>query len=151
MSEKRSCGDCTACCTALGVPELSKPATVRCPHVCESGCQRYRTRPKSCRKFKCLWLEGAFDEEHRPDKTGIVVGAAGPASLFARVVGQRPLTVFEAWEGAFESAAGRAFLDGLSATQLVIKIFGEKARSMLGPPKLLQEAIQFMQERRHKL
>ena len=65
----RSCGECTACCTALGVKELNKPAGDSCEkgiqigHVQSTtntivGCSTYKSRPKSCRAFECAWLQG---------------------------------------------------------------------------------------------
>lgn len=71
----RRCGDCTACCTIMGVedyqPEPKKPG-VACPDVCSRGCRRYATRPASCRDFACLWVQGGLPKWMRPDRIGIV-------------------------------------------------------------------------------
>lgn len=75
-SRGRSCGTCTLCCTLFAVIELRKPEGKTChylrPERGERCCTRYATRPKSCEEFYCLWRQGEFTEESRPDKTGAV-------------------------------------------------------------------------------
>jgi hypothetical protein len=75
----RSCGGCTACCTALGVVELKKKMWVRCDEECTSGCSIYDNRPQSCRDFTCLWLTGNIegDERRRPDQLGLIFVGQG--------------------------------------------------------------------------
>ena len=41
----RSCGDCQACCTVVGVQELSKPHWTRCRHQCGVGCAITKSAP----------------------------------------------------------------------------------------------------------
>lgn len=70
-----SCGDCTACCTVIGVEELGKGNFCQCPHLTESGCSIYEKRPTSCRAYACVWRLGVFelakDEIHsRYEKEG---------------------------------------------------------------------------------
>lgn len=69
----RSCGPCTACCTALAVRELDKPRYCACPRLGASGCAEYANRPDSCRDYQCLWLQGFLGEEDRPDRLGVIV------------------------------------------------------------------------------
>lgn len=74
----RTCGDCTVCCTVMGVHELGKPYAFPSQHLCESGCSIYKVRPDSCVGFECLWRKGVIDGEGmRPDKWGVMfaVGA----------------------------------------------------------------------------
>ena len=71
----RRCGDCTLCCTVMGVddyPSMPKLPGVRCPDVCSRGCRIYLARPKSCREFACIWVQGGLPKEFRPDKIGVV-------------------------------------------------------------------------------
>lgn len=70
---KRVCGPCQACCLVLGVPELGKLSGNPCPHACSVGCGVYQSRPGSCRVYRCLWLQGSFKAEHRPDLVGLVI------------------------------------------------------------------------------
>ena len=79
----RSCGPCTACCDALVIPELDKPAFSECPHAiasgdahCSGGCATYRDRPKSCSNFRCLWLDGHLGDGDRPDELGVIFTTA---------------------------------------------------------------------------
>ena len=70
---QRSCGGCTACCKALPVFEIHKPAGQQCPQCNEGvGCRIYSTRPKPCREFICQWLMGYGEDSERPDLIEIV-------------------------------------------------------------------------------
>jgi len=70
---ERSCGTCTACCTALGVLEIDKPPCTPCKHLgTTKGCGIYETRPESCRRYHCMWRAGLISAERRPDRFGIV-------------------------------------------------------------------------------
>jgi hypothetical protein len=95
----RTCGDCTVCCTHIGVRELNKPRGVACPHLLPDpgvGCGIYETRPASCSAFRCHWLDGFIEpEEWRPDKIGIMV-----TRLYQPFAKRTMLTVFEAERGA---------------------------------------------------
>ena len=112
----RACDDCQACCVALPIEDLAKPAGMSCSQLCETGCIIYSTRPPVCSSFKCLWLFGQFKNKDRPDKSGLVL---------ARVLvdgGQ----VTKAWElrpGAAKTVTGRRLLraarqDGVTAQQI---------------------------------
>ena len=72
----RVCGNCTACCKTHAVMlfNKTKKSGTWCPH-CETnrGCQIYPNRPRECKKFKCDWLKGVGEEEHRPDRVKIVL------------------------------------------------------------------------------
>ena len=74
----RECGECTACCTALDIHVLNKPAYTRCKHVTAKGCSIYEDRPKTpCQTFRCAWLDGYLEEEDRPDLSGAIVWQTG--------------------------------------------------------------------------
>lgn len=79
-TKPRECGPCTACCTAEGVHELHKAPGDPCEYVCSRGCGIYERRPASCRDFRCLWLEGVFAPDARPDALQVVFSMA-PASV----------------------------------------------------------------------
>lgn len=82
----RACGECRACCTVLGIPEIQKPAGQPCPHECPGGCSIYASRPKPCQDYECLWRQGLMGDEMRPDRSGIVVDAPASRILFVREV-----------------------------------------------------------------
>jgi len=69
----RECGECTACCVALEIKVLEKPAYLPCQHVAKDGCSIYTNRPMPCRAFSCAWLQGFLDDDQRPDKSGAIV------------------------------------------------------------------------------
>jgi|GEM_PF-2184873 len=79
---ERSCGECTACCTAYPIlasedffPE-AKPAATPCKHLCATGCSIYDQRPPICKDFQCDYLDGTLGkdaEEWRPDRCGVIL------------------------------------------------------------------------------
>ena len=89
VEPERSCGECTLCCTVLRVDALRKLGGVACTHLVSDtgGCGIYSDRPRICRSYRCLWLQGGLDEGDRPDKLGAVLDlltAAGTARLSVR-------------------------------------------------------------------
>lgn len=72
--EKRSCGECTACCKTHFVEEIKKIRGDWCKH-CDigKGCRIYQNRPESCSNYSCDWLHNPkIEERFRPDKIKIV-------------------------------------------------------------------------------
>ena len=67
------CGSCTECCTPFDIPELRKPAGLRCMYLTDKGCSIYDTRPQTCRDFKCAFLFFDLDKKLRPDKAGFIM------------------------------------------------------------------------------
>ncbi len=94
---ERSCGDCTLCCTVLRVDELGKPGGVPCRHLRTGppGCGIHPTRPRICRRYRCLWLQGGLEEQDRPDRLGAVLDLLTEA-------GTTHLAVRESEPGALE-------------------------------------------------
>lgn len=71
----RDCGTCSACCRWPSVPEINKPAGVPCHFLesCGYGCKQYSTRPASCSKYSCSWIEGYGAEGHQPNRCGLLI------------------------------------------------------------------------------
>lgn len=115
----RSCGECTACCTVLGVRELEKKPWQNCQHICGNGCAIYAERPGSCKEFSCFWLSGDFgNEEMRPDKYGIIVDARG-----LREADLPYLAVREVEAGAFDRPKVKYWLNRL-VTEVTLFLIG---------------------------
>lgn len=104
FDKKRSCGGCTACCTALGIHKFNKPPGVACNHECAGGCNIYNTRPQECVAFRCGWLDKMFEPEDRPDMTGLVPVPVQQRER--RIDGRRTLVVYESVPGASRTDAG---------------------------------------------
>jgi hypothetical protein len=71
----RTCGACTVCCVAPSIdkPEIQKVSGAPCRHCLGGGCAIYDSRPPVCRSFFCAWRTvEIFDEEWRPDKSGVL-------------------------------------------------------------------------------
>lgn len=67
------CGECTACCTLLLVPELNKAAGEPCVHLTPKGCSIYEDRPQSCRDLSCAYhMVDNANVAMRPDNSGVV-------------------------------------------------------------------------------
>jgi hypothetical protein len=74
--EGRSCGECTECCTHLTIPDPPEIAHERgtpCARLGPGGCTAYDERPRVCRVFECAWLEGAGNDDARPDRSGVII------------------------------------------------------------------------------
>lgn len=85
---KLSCGSCNSCCTLLQVPDIGKPAQMRCWHTSvHGGCNvqsEKETDPSllACHQFKCIWLasqdlddpDARFAREFRPDMSHVMFG-----------------------------------------------------------------------------
>ena len=62
------------CCTVLRVDELRKLGGVACAALAPSGgCTIYAKRPRICRAYQCMWLQGKLALEDRPDRLGAVL------------------------------------------------------------------------------
>ena len=113
---RRQCGDCTECCTALGVDEINKPRDVACQHLAgdSSGCSIYQTRPASCRAFNCVWLLPAgMPKRMKPIKTKIVPYATDG------IMG-RGIVLAESEAGALDSAAGKEVSDHFTTLGVMV-------------------------------
>jgi Fe-S-cluster containining protein len=82
----------------LRVDELGKLGGEPCPHILpEGGCGIYETRPRICRGYRCLWLQGGHEESDRPDALGAVLD-------FMTTGTDVRLGIQEARPGAFEES-----------------------------------------------
>ena len=84
----RTCGSCTMCCRATGVPELNKPVNVWCSHCnIGKGCAIYAIRPQSCRSFECRWLsDKTLPESLRPDRCKVIFEKLGEFKIYLAMV-----------------------------------------------------------------
>ena len=94
---KRSCGECSLCCTVLRVDELAKLGGTPCRHLSSEGhgCGIHAQRPNICRAYECLWLRGKLRDDDRPDKLGAVID-------IARTGQSLRLAIREATPGAYD-------------------------------------------------
>lgn len=94
----RSCGGCTACCKTHGIIELQKPPGIWCHHcMIGHGCAIYNQRPGTCQGYRCGWLDGLGNDEHRPDKMKVVPDISNHPPLGKTVI------LFELEEGSVRS------------------------------------------------
>lgn len=144
----RTCGGCTMCCTLLGVVELGKPPGKDCEHqVKGQGCGIYETRPDSCQRYSCAWVSDGAEEnlrltdKDRPENTGIIltippeIGPIGPA-----------IHAYVAVESAHHSYWGRRLIEKLSKRLLVVIIYKNRSRSIVGPEDRVLRARRLIEE-----
>jgi hypothetical protein len=136
ITRGRACGDCSACCEVMAVPDLwpqGKPAWTPCPQLTEPGrCGCYDSRPASCRNYTCGWLDGIGEEEHRPDRSGVVINAQGGPGWedFVRLAcGRRSnagvLVFREVWPGAAEEPGPAGLLGTLICSGVPVAVLRE--------------------------
>lgn len=137
------CGECQACCTAVGVhdlPEGQKPMWTRCQYQCDSGCSIYEQRPPSCHDYWCMWQSGMLKGgvENRPDNLGVIFDW--------RVADNIPnaISVWELRENAIDEPRVREILDRLSLVfPILIRRFNEPSRRrVIGPAQMRNQLIQ---------
>lgn len=75
MSEFRSCGECTACCSWLIGDAFSWTfgAGKSCKFLECAGCGVHKARPEVCRNYQCAWSQYLLPEEMRPDKCNVLI------------------------------------------------------------------------------
>lgn len=72
----RSCDGCDLCCRVYEIEELAKPMGRACPHLVDQRCGIYGLHPKTCRTFRCFWLDRLdLGPEWRPSFAGFVLRA----------------------------------------------------------------------------
>lgn len=129
IQNENQCGECTACCTVLGVKQLKKDSYVACDHICASGCAIYSSRPKECETYECFWRNASAPIHLRPDKLGVVLEATetsiGPA-----------IVVRELWVGASEDKLAEDFISLVSEMMqaFVYVVRPDKTRTAKFPP-----------------
>jgi Fe-S-cluster containining protein len=75
MSQFRSCGDCTACCSWLVGDAFGWEfgCGKSCKFLEEGKCGVHKARPETCRNYQCAWSQYLLPEEMRPDKCSVLV------------------------------------------------------------------------------
>ena len=110
MPERRSCGDCTVCCIVPGIdtPQIQKVTGAACRNCRVGGCAIYDDRPRACRDFRCAWLDGALDEDWRPDVSGVLAQGLtleGRPGMSLMLIADAVKTVRQGWFVDYVQAA----------------------------------------------
>lgn len=129
------CGECQACCEAIGVHELNKPIWTSCEHQIPAGCGIYGSHPDSCKKYWCLYRGGFFklQEQYRPDKLGVIfdMRTSQPENVFS---------AWELWENAIEDPKTIDLLHFMSQKWIIIvRRYKSEMRRMFGPAEALEK------------
>lgn len=166
---KRNCGTCTECCDCLAIQtsanevicsdvettEFAKPSGSKCAHA-DKGCSIYSHRPLSCRGYACLWALGHGPNEHRPDKTGVLVDDymdAAPLKLQLEIAGPVPICfATECAPGVFphkspetpESAYPQVVQDLAKDRVVMLRWYGDGHPEIMIGPKRLTMVVNFV-------
>jgi len=164
-TSSKQCGSCYACCLCLGIQRLGKKAYQCCPNVvastkssCSGRCGIHPNHPEECKKYSCLWLQGAFDsmfpldviDSLRPDRCGVLF-----SSVMSLVSSNTSvLTCYEVYPGSTDSDPGKSLVDKLGALLPVMKWRQDQNTrkmqvSLVGDPNLIRscsEEIEKMSE-----
>lgn len=77
MTPKRTCGECTMCCSGALASEQHGHSMHRgkpCFFVSDKGCTIYADRPEHCKAFRCEWLtQDYLPMWMRPDLSKVIV------------------------------------------------------------------------------
>lgn len=134
MSE-RTCGECTACCTNLGVQEIQKPDFEDCRHQSTAGCAIYSERPAACMAYECLWLEGILPEsEDRPDRLGAVFSASY-SEFFGEFV-----QLTETRSGGATGDRVRGYVE-IIGERIPVLLMEKEHRTLIAGPKDIREKL----------
>jgi len=120
---ERACGGCTLCCTVLRVDALHKLGGTPCPEQRSpgeaarlgGGCGIHATRPRICRRYRCLWLQGGLEAGDRPDRLGAVLD-------LVTVGAETRLEIHEAEPGAYERSPRLREIAGRHRAAMPVRI-----------------------------
>lgn len=129
---KRECGECTACCTTMIVPELNKPAHVSCTHA-KGGCEIYDGRPPTCAGWDCLWIKGHFRDRDRPDKTKYVSWVMPAPQV--RQWGHPVVAIRELKEGSTVVPQGQKAIKKLTNASVSVIVIKKESGRTIYPAK----------------
>ena len=122
------CGECTVCCTALGVSEFEKPPRTACIYEKDKSCSVYKDRPQSCRDYECLWLQGAMPAYARPDRFGVLFDAHPEGTA---------VVAREIEPGAFERSTVDDLMKRFASRFVLYIMTANNKRRIVGPPELV--------------
>jgi hypothetical protein len=132
----RVCGECTACCTVMGVAELNKANYQPCSHNC-GRCGIYDSRPNTCRTWCCGWLLGRIegDGRRRPDQLGLLFNQE-------TLAGKTVTVAYEVWPGAGKQANIKYLLRKMSQTEpIVLREHATRKCDVITPDRRKREAM----------
>lgn len=131
--QPNKCGECKACCTVLGVHELSKPEFQKCQHLTGSGCGVYKDRPNSCKDYACLWLVSDDNIDIlRPDQIGVILEV-----IESEERNEVNLVVREVWNNSFYTELAQLWVKVVVKNfdiDLVFVIGDNGKRKLIIPP-----------------
>lgn len=155
----RACNGCTACCTIMGVPSISKPAYTPCQHATPQGCAIYAARPcDECAGFYCAWLADELPEiralgaapllrdEESPARTDLIVVAN--ESPFYKQTGIPVLVLREARPSAFDAYWGQKLIKRLARKHLLVLVSEHDHRRAIGPPDRMAQFAAYLRSMR---
>jgi hypothetical protein len=138
----RSCEGCDLCCRTYEIAELGKPMGSPCALLTQQGCAIHGSHPRTCKAFRCFWLDQAeLGPEWRPSTAGFVLRVdADGVTLWLDVDPDRPgawrlppyINQIKRWSRAIRDSSGVVMIhDGGG----VFVVFPETELFIPDPPR----------------
>jgi len=146
----RTCGDCQACCKALPLTTIGKPAGTRCQHQrFRKGCAVFAAfgRPHSCAVWNCLWLLDPSHPLGRPDRVGYFVDPTPDfVTLGEDAKAGRRIRAIQVWVDASDPDAHRhpplrEWLEGIASDIVAVARIGVDRVITLIPPRFSETGM----------
>lgn len=112
----RSCDGCDLCCRTYEIAELGKPMGSPCALLSERGCAIHGSHPRTCKAFRCFWLQTPeLGEAWRPSTAGFVLRLDGDGvTMWVDVDPERPgawrlppyINQIKRWSRAIQDGSG---------------------------------------------
>ena len=112
------------CCRLFTIRETAKGPNEPCPRLCESGCSDYEDRPEVCARFECLWLEGMFSIDERPDIVGAICNRLHVADMGVDILSIRTADLYA--QGFLDSQISKGFIVKHTRADETVSLLGRK-------------------------
>lgn len=144
QAEKRTCGNCRACCYVLDIRpdpegESLAPAYEPCPHLNPKrgpkGCSVHDYKPEPCKTYLCLWRHGWGRTKDRPDRMGMVFESHPKNALICVANEVKPGARYDKRVSTALFALRRQY------DFVIVTLYGGEKEELVMPPKGFLESL----------
>lgn len=138
----RTCDGCDLCCRTYEIAELGKPMGTPCALLTEQGCAIHGSHPRTCKAFRCFWLDQPdLGPEWRPSVAGFVLRQdLDGVTLWVDVDPERPgawrhppyVNQIKRWSRAVQDGSGVVIIHDEGG---IFVVFPETELFILDPPR----------------
>ena len=132
------CGSCTLCCELLDIPWMESPPNHTCVEcVVGKGCRIFKTAPKKCLEYDCLYSESDIMQlSLRPDNIHVIFEKITDEIYLGLVSSKYP----DAWK----TSVVQTYIDVLysKGISIVISSFSNKSKKMKIAPNHTKQYVE---------